>query len=102
MPTLPYPLLKLEVQMLKQSLLPQCPTNELGGYQGIPVADYEVLEIEKNQPKWRAIWLRKERYHKLHYFTASHHMRIDPTFYQVRRWRDWETFERITHSEQKC
>ena len=33
MPTLPYPLLKQEVQLLKQTLLPQSPTNELGGYQ---------------------------------------------------------------------
>ena len=53
MPTLPYPLLKQEVQMLKQSLLPHGPTNKSGGYQGVPIVDYEVMEIEKNQPKWR-------------------------------------------------
>ena len=33
LPTLPFPLLKLEVELLKQTLLPQCPLNEMGGYQ---------------------------------------------------------------------
>ena len=33
MPTLPYPLLKQEVQLLKAKYLPECPTNEIGGYE---------------------------------------------------------------------
>ena len=33
MPTLPYPLLKQEVQLLQQKFLPKCQTNELGGYE---------------------------------------------------------------------
>ena len=53
LPTLPYPLLKLEVELVKQTLLPQCPINELGGYQQVPNKDYEVIDIETNQPRWR-------------------------------------------------
>ena len=56
LPTLPYPLLKLEVELLKQTLLPQCPLNEMGGYQQVPIKDYEVMDIERNQPKWRQTW----------------------------------------------
>ena len=48
MPSLPYPLLQQEVQMLKQSFLPDCPTNELGGYEGVPIKYFKVIEIEKN------------------------------------------------------
>ena len=60
MPTLPYPLLKQEVLLLKQRLLPQCPTNEIF--------------------KWRQIWLQRDRLFKLHYVTVPQHVRIDPTF----------------------
>lgn len=56
MPSLPYPLLKLEVQMLQRTLLPECPTNELGGYEQVPIRDSQVMDIEKNQPRWRQIW----------------------------------------------
>ena len=52
-PTLPYPLLKLECLLLKKKLLPNCPTNELGGYAGVPVEEHTVMDIETNQPRWR-------------------------------------------------
>ena len=91
-------LLKQEVQLLKQSLLPQCPTNELRGYQGIPIKDFKVMEIEKNQPKWRQVWLHRDKLFKLHYVTAPQHVHIDPTFCPIRHRRDWETFERIKHN----
>ena len=85
MPSFPYLLFKQEVQMLKQSLLRECPTNELGGYEGVPVKDYEVIETQRNQPKWRQIWFNKDRLHKLHYVTAPQQMRIDSMFCPVRR-----------------
>ena len=46
--TLPYPLLKLEVELLKQTLSPQCPITEMGGYQQVPIKDYEVIDIKTN------------------------------------------------------
>ena len=94
-PTLPYPLLKLECQMLKQKLLPQCDRNELGGYEGIPVNEYEILDIENNQPRWRKTWLGRHKVFKLHYVRAPQHIRMDPTFCPKRRRRDWETYARI-------
>ena len=45
MPTLPYPLLKREVQLIKKKYLPECPTNELGGYEQVPITDAEVEAI---------------------------------------------------------
>ena len=45
MPTLVYPLLEQEVQLLKQKNLPECPTNELGGYEQVPIQDFQVAEI---------------------------------------------------------
>ena len=53
MPTLPYPLLKQEVQLMKSKFLPDCPTNELGGYTQVPIQDYQVAKIQQNQPTWR-------------------------------------------------
>ena len=50
MPTLPYPLLKREVQLIKSKYLPECPTNELGGYEQVPIMDTEVEAIQQNQP----------------------------------------------------
>ena len=38
---------------------------------------------------------------KLHYVTAPEHVRIDPTFFPIRRRRDWETFERLKHGERQ-
>ena len=46
MPTLPYPLLKKEVQLLKEKYLPECPTNELGGYEQVPIEDHQVAAIQ--------------------------------------------------------
>ena len=81
--------------MLKQKLLPQCERNQLGGYEGIPVNDYEILDIEKNQPRWRKTWLGRHKIFKLHYVTAPQHIRMDPTCCPIRRRRDWETYARI-------
>jgi len=57
MPTLPYPLLKQEVQYMKKRFLPKCQPSELGGYENIPITDYQVANIEKNQPTWRVTWM---------------------------------------------
>ena len=99
LPTLPYPLLKLEVELLKQTLLPQCPLNEMGGYQQVPIKDYEVMDIEKNHPKWRQMWFTKNPMHKLHYVNAPQDLRIDPTFFPIQRRRDWDTYRRISTGE---
>ena len=40
MPTLPFPLLKQEVQLMKNTFLRECPTNELGAYAQVPIKDY--------------------------------------------------------------
>lgn len=53
MPTLPYPLLKQEVFMIKKQYLPQCPIDQLGGYNQIQLEDSEVSSIMENQPQWR-------------------------------------------------
>ena len=96
LPTLPYPLLKLEVKLLKQTLLPQCPINELGGYQQVPIKDYEVIDIETNQPRWRQTWFTRNPMHKLHYVNAPQDVRIDPTFCPIHRRRDWENYRQIS------
>ena len=101
MPSLPYPLLKLEVQMLKRTLLPECPTNELGGYAQVPIRDSQVMDIEKNQPRWRQIWFTHDQRHKLHYVVAPQELRIDPTFCPIRRRRDWDAFARYTQTERQ-
>ena len=100
-PQLPLPILKLQVKMLKTKLLPQCPTNELGGYAEVPIKDYEVMDIELNQPKWRKTWMTHSKFHKLHYVNAPQEIRIDPTFCPVRRRRDWATFNRIATGERQ-
>ena len=46
MPTLPYPLLKREVHLLKNKYLPECPTNKLGGYEQVPIQDVKVEAIQ--------------------------------------------------------
>ena len=94
-PTLPYPLLKLECQLLKKKLLPNCEMNELGGYADVPVSEHAVMDIERNQPRWRKTWLGRASVFKLHYVTAPQQLRIDPTFCPLRRRRDWETFDRL-------
>ena len=88
LPTLPFPLLKLEVELLKQTLLPQCLLNEMGGYQQVPIKDYEVMDIERNQPRWRQTWFTRNPMHKLHYVNAPQDLNIDPTFYPIHRRRD--------------
>lgn len=100
-PSLPYALLKLEVLQIKQRLQINVPTNELGGYAQIPVKDYEVAEIEANQPEWRKNWLQKDPMHKLYYITAPQEMRIDPTFCPIRRRRAWENFQSYTTDERR-
>lgn len=100
-PQLPLPILKLQVQMLKKKLLPQCETNELGGYADMPINDYQVMDIEKNQPRWRNTWLSHSRFHKLHYVNAPQEIRIDPAFCPVRRHRDWDTFNRIATGDRQ-
>lgn len=70
MPTLPYLLLKKEVQQLKEKYLPECPTNELGGYEQVPIEDHQVAAIQLNQPPWRVSWLAKYPRNKLHYLAA--------------------------------
>lgn len=69
--TLPYPLLKQEVQLMKKRFLPECQPNELGGYAQVPIQDYQVVDIEQNQPKWRNTWIKKIHIKKrLHYLAA--------------------------------
>ena len=46
----PLPSLKREVQLIKQKYLLECPTNELGGYEQVPITDAEVEAIQENQP----------------------------------------------------
>ena len=98
MPTLPYPLLKHEVQLIKQKYLPECPTNELGGYEQVPITDAEVEAIQENQPAWRVSWLGKFPKNKLHYLAAPQELRIDPTFCPMKRRRNWDTFQRANSS----
>ena len=43
--TLPFRLLKQEVQLMKNKFPPDCLTNELGGYAQVPFQDYQVVEI---------------------------------------------------------
>ena len=98
MPTLPYPLLKREVQLLKSKYLPECPTNELGGYEQVPITDAEVEAIQQNQPAWRVSWLGQFLKNKLHYLAAPQELRIDPTFCPMKRRRNWDTFQRVNSS----
>ena len=58
------------MQLLKAKYPPECPTNELGGYEQVPIEDYQVAEIQQNQPPWRASWLVKYPKNKLHYLAA--------------------------------
>ena len=37
MPSLPFPLLKQEVQLMKKKYKLECPLNELGGYEQVPI-----------------------------------------------------------------
>lgn len=59
MPTLPYLLLKQEVQLMKKRFLPKCSTNKLGGYAQVPIQYYQVVDIEQHQPTWRTTWMQK-------------------------------------------
>lgn len=59
LPTLPYLLIKQEILLMKKKYLPECPTNELDGYENIPIEDAQVEAIVENQPKWREDWLKK-------------------------------------------
>lgn len=98
MPTLPYPLLKQEVQLMKKTFLPECQPNELGGYAQVPIQDYQVMDIEKKQPRWRQTWMKKNVRNRLHYLAAPQELRIDPTFFPLKRQRNWDTFHRLTKS----
>lgn len=93
MPTLPYPLIKQEVLLMKKEFLPQCQPNDLGGYAHVQIEDFEASAIMDNQPKWRENWLNKRVKDRLYYVTAPQELCIDPTFCPR---RTWENFERMT------
>lgn len=95
MPTLPFPLLKQEVILMKKILLPVGPTNELGGYANVSIQDHQVADIESQQPKWRVSRMKKNPRNKLHYLAAPQELRIDPTFFPIKRRCNWDTFQRI-------
>ena len=65
----------------------------------MPIKDYEVIDIETNQPRWRHTWFTKNQMHKLHYINAPQDLRIDPTFCPIQRRRDWDTFKMISIGE---
>ena len=65
----------------------------------MPIKDYKVMDIEKNQPRWRQTWFTRNPMHKLHYVNAPQDLRIDPTFCPIHRRRDWENFRRISTGE---
>ena len=83
MPTLPLPLLKQEVQYMKKKYRPDCPLNEFGGFENVPITEYKVVEIEKNQPKWRIRWLKKYPNNRYPYLSTPQALQIDPTFYPI-------------------
>ncbi|KAI5081241.1 hypothetical protein GOP47_0004424 [Adiantum capillus-veneris] len=91
MPTLPYPLLKQEVQLMKKKFLPECPTYELGGYAQVPIQDRQVADIQKNQPTWR-----KNPRNWIHYLAAPQELRINPTLCPIKHRCNWDNFGRIT------
>ena len=99
LPTLPLPLLKQEVQFMKKKYRPECSVNELGGYENVPVSEYKVMEIEKNQPTWRINWLRRYPKNKYYYLAAPQELRIDPTYCPIRRRRAWDSFKRYTDTQ---
>jgi len=70
MPTLPYPLIKKEVLLMKQKFLPQCQTKKLGGYANVAIEDFEVSQILENQLPWRKSWLQKQVRDCLYYISA--------------------------------
>lgn len=96
MPSLPYPLLKQEVYMVKKQYLPQCPIDQLGGYSQVRLEDWEVSDIMTNQPTWRARWFHIRPKDRIFYLNAPQELRIDPTFCPIKRRRTWENFQRFT------
>lgn len=96
MPTLPYPLLKQEVQYMKKRFLQEFQPNELGGYANVPISDYQVADIEQNQPTWRITWMKKNTRNKL-----PQELRIDPTFYPIKFQCNQDTFQRVTKIERR-
>lgn len=70
MPTLPYPLLKQEVFMIKKQYLPQCPIDQLGGYNTIRLEDWEVLNIMDNHPRWWIRWFKLRPKDQIFYLNA--------------------------------
>ena len=49
-PTLPYPLLKHEYLKTKESLMPLCTDEEVGGYHPINLEQWQSKENMQNQP----------------------------------------------------
>lgn len=49
-PTLPYPLLKFETLKTKERLTPECPLEEIGGYQPITLSEWQTAKVMKHQP----------------------------------------------------
>lgn len=68
---LPYPLLKHEVNLMKQKYVPECPTQmNLGDYRGMAMEDWEVSSIMLSQPNWRKRWLEMSPRDRIHYLVA--------------------------------
>ncbi len=87
LPTLPYPLLHQESLLLKQKMTPDCPQEELGGFEPITVEEWSGKQIFANQPKWRLDWFRKHPELRTYYAKAPRQLRIDPLFCPNRRRR---------------
>ena len=83
---------------MKSKFLLDCPRNELGGYEQVPIQNYQVAKIQQNQPTWRVNWLTKYIKNKLHYLAAPKELRIDSMFCPIKRRRNWETFHCINSS----
>ena len=94
-PTLPLPLLKLESEALIGKLRPQCPEEEMGGYQDIDVKDWMLPQNMKNQPQWRRNWLRKHPTAINAYAAAPREIRVNPLFCPCIRRRSWNQFPRL-------